>query len=120
MTAGERLRAQAAAGREGVTIAIDLGTAPLTRVAIYALSLPEAERTARRDELHEALERAAARALGRSRASLPKVAAVLDRSYSSAGSTEKRRRPLAVALGASYLLRAASREFRAFWTAPTP
>jgi hypothetical protein len=49
-----------------------------------------------------------------------RVAAILDRSWSTSGSTEKRRRPLAVALGASYLLRAAARDYRAFWTAPTP
>jgi hypothetical protein len=120
MTEGEKLRAQRAAAREGVEIAVDLGAAPLTRLASYALSLPPAERAARRDEIHDALGRAAARSLRRSPAALPRVAAVLDRSRSSAGSTEKRRRPLAVALGASYLLRAASREYRAFWTADTP
>src|SRR5262249_22620153 len=120
MTAGERLRAQGAAAREGVEIAIDLGAAPLTRVASYALSLPAKEREARRAEVHDALQRAAARALRRSPMALPRVAAGLDRSRSSAGSTEKRRRPLAVALGASYLLRAAAREYRAFWTVATP
>lgn len=50
---------------------------------------------------------------------LGRVAAVLDRSYSASGSSEKRKRPLAVALGATYLLRAAAREYRAFWTTPT-
>jgi hypothetical protein len=43
---------------------------------------------------------------------------VLDASFSSSGSSEKKRRPLAVALAASAFLRAASREYRAFWTAP--
>jgi hypothetical protein len=119
MTAAERLRAQRAAEREGVTVELDLGAAPLTRIALYALSLPERERQARRSEVHDALERSAGRALRRHPLSLPKVAAVLDRSYSASGSTEKRRRPLAVALGASYLLRAAAREYRAFWSAPT-
>lgn len=118
MTEGERLRAQREAGRRGVEIEVDLGRAQLTRIAIYALSLPEEARRARREEIHAALERAAARALRRSPAAPGRVAAVLDRSYSSSGSSEKRRRPLAVALGASYLLRAAAREYRAFWTAP--
>ena len=45
-----------------------------------------------------------------------RVAAVLDASYSSSGSSEKRRRPLAVALASSAFLRAASREYRAFWS----
>ncbi|XXY47230.1 hypothetical protein WME91_45225 [Sorangium sp. So ce269] len=120
MTEGERLRLQRAAGRDDVELAVDLGRAPLTRVALYALSLPEKVRRERRDELHAALERAAARALRKSPAALGRVAAVLDRSYSASGSSEKRRRPLAVALGVSYLLRAAAREYRAFWTAPTP
>ncbi|MCA9524176.1 MAG: hypothetical protein KC609_24580, partial [Myxococcales bacterium] len=40
----------------------------------------------------------------------------LDRSYSSSGSTERRRRPLAVALAVSQLLRAASDEYRPIWT----
>jgi hypothetical protein len=46
------------------------------------------------------------------------VAAVLDNSYSASGSTEKRRRPLGVALAAHYLLSASAREYRAFWTNP--
>jgi len=44
---------------------------------------------------------------------------VLDTSYSSSGSSEKRRRPLAVALAAHYLLQAAAQEYQAFWTPPT-
>ena len=40
----------------------------------------------------------------------------IDRSYSSSGSAEKRKRPLAVALGVSKLLAAAAKEYRAFWT----
>jgi hypothetical protein len=47
---------------------------------------------------------------------LGRVAAILDRSFSASGSGEKRRRPLAVALAASQLLRAWAREYRAFWT----
>ena len=50
---------------------------------------------------------------------LGRVAAVLDGSYSSSGSSEKRSRPLAVALAAHYLLRSAATEYRAFWTCPT-
>jgi len=133
MTEGERLRLQRAAGREGVDLAMDLGRAPLTRLALYVLALSVDERRARHEELDGALRRAAARVLRRSPRTpsappaappaappLGRVAAVLDRSYSCAGSSEKRRRPLAVALGASYLLRAAAREYHAYWTAPTP
>jgi hypothetical protein len=76
------------------------------------------ERGARYAELNDALERSARRAARRTPLRLGKVAAVLDASYSTSGSTEKRRRPLGVALAASYLLRALAREYRAFWTSP--
>ena len=49
---------------------------------------------------------------------LGKVAAVLDRSYSTAGSRDKPRRPLALALAVDKLLAAAAREYRSFWTGP--
>ena len=48
------------------------------------------------------------------------MAAVLDNSYSMSGSNEKKRRPLGVALAASYLLRAASQNYQAFWTKAAP
>ncbi|MBM7115484.1 hypothetical protein [Archangium primigenium] len=118
LTAGERLRLQDAATRAEEHLAIDLGQAPLTKLALYVLSLDGETRRARRDELHAALERAAARTLRRASVSLGRVAAVLDNSYSSSGSAEKHRRPLGVALGAHYLLAASAREYRAFWTSP--
>ena len=116
MTAGERLRAQGAAERGGARHAIDLGRVALTRLALYALGLSDDERRERRAELDAALARSAAQVLARAPTPLGRVAAVLDASYSASGSSEKRRRPLAVALGASYLLRAAATEYRAFWT----
>src|SRR5690606_28217651 len=91
---------------------------PLTRLALYALSLSPRARQERRAELHAALVQAVARTLGRAPLSLGRVAAVLDNSYSSSGSHEKRRRPYGVALAAHYLLGAAAREYRAFWTTP--
>ncbi len=120
MTQGEKLRFQQAAEKhDDVDLTIDLGRAPLTRLALYILSLSDEERTARRDELHAVLERSALRALQKTPMKLGRVAAVLDRSFSASGSGEKRRRPLAVALGASYLLRAAAREYHGFWTQPS-
>lgn len=124
MTEGEKLRLQTSAGRrtaksrKGVKIAIDLARAPLTRLALYILSLPRDERIARQSELEAALLASARRALRRAPVQMGRVAAVLDNSYSSSGSTEKRRRPLGVALAASQLLRAAAREYRPFWTSP--
>ncbi|MFO0904832.1 MAG: hypothetical protein U0939_17630 [Pirellulales bacterium] len=117
LTALERLRLQSSADRAGgVELDFDLGRAPLTRLALFVLSLPIAERRERGVELHEALQRSAKRALERVPLQLGRVAAVLDRSRSTFGSREKRRRPLAVALAASYLFRAASAEYRAIWT----
>lgn len=118
LTAAERLRLQGAAAREDGAIALDLGRAPLTKLALYVLSLKPEARRERRDALHAAMEQAAARTLRRASVPLGRVAAVLDNSYSASGSTEKRRRPLGVALAAHYLLSASAREYRAFWTSP--
>lgn len=121
MTFLERLTLQGAAERaEAAPIAIDLTRAPLTKLCSYLLSLPEDERRARQPELLAALRGAAERALRRTPLRLGRVAAVLDRSYSTSGSSEKRRRPLAVALAVSQLLRAASRQYTAVWTTPLP
>jgi len=119
MTAGEKLRLQGVAEQtQGVSLDVDLGRVPLTRLALYLLSLPLDVREARRAELETALTTAARRTVRRAPFRLGKVAAVLDRSYSASGSLEKRRRPLAVALATSTLLRIAAREHAAFWTAP--
>ena len=119
MTASEKLRFQATAERtRGVTIEFDLSTAGLTKLAIYILSLDPTKRADRIEELESAMQRSARRAIERSPLSLGRVAAVLDRSRSSAGSRQKRNRPLAVALAASYLLREASKEFKSFWSLP--
>ncbi|MEZ4361540.1 MAG: hypothetical protein R3B48_15240 [Kofleriaceae bacterium] len=114
MTQEEKLRLQAAAAREETELELDLGRVGLTRLALYLLSLSPAKRAERREELDSALQRSAERALRRTPRQLGRVAAVLDRSYSSSGSSEKRRRPLAVAWAVSHLLRAAAREYRAF------
>jgi hypothetical protein len=116
MTVHEKLRLQKAAEREASTLDMDLGRVGLTRLAVYLLGLPASEREKARNRIEPAFEQAARRALRRTPRRLGRVAAVLDRSYSSSGSSEKRRRPLAVAWAASQLLRAASREYRAFWT----
>lgn len=120
MTAAEKLRYQTAAARtKGARLDFDLGRAPLTRLALYVLSLHKNERLERADELHSAFEKATQRTLSRAPLSLGRVATVLDRSRSMTGSREKRNRPLAIALGSSYLLRRAATEYRAFWTPPT-
>ncbi|MFF2012427.1 hypothetical protein ACFVWY_25550 [Streptomyces sp. NPDC058195] len=108
MTRLERLRTleqRTAANRAGPANAdVDLAAMPLTRLALYVLSLGFEDRRARRAELTGALRAAARRAAGPHAGSWGRVAAVLDDSYSSSGSGEKRRRPLAVALACHFLL----------------
>ncbi|WP_067796774.1 hypothetical protein [Actinomadura formosensis] len=111
MTRLERLRLHKSAD-----VQVDLGEMPLTRLASYVLSLPLDERAERRAELSRALRTAARRVAGAARGSWGRVTAVLDDSYSSLGSGQKRRRPLAVALAAHYLLEALAREFTPLWT----
>lgn len=119
LTAAERLRLQESAARErGAPPPVDLGRAALTKLALYVLALAPEARRERQVELHAALEQAAARVLRRAPSPLKRVAAILDNSYSSSGSLEKRRRPLGVALATHYLLSAAAREYRAWWTSP--
>ncbi|MEV5831394.1 hypothetical protein AB0L25_38090 [Spirillospora sp. NPDC052242] len=111
MTRLERLRLQESAG-----VGVDLGAMPLTRLATYVLSLPLDDRARRRAELTGALRTSARRVAGAARGSWGRVAAVLDDSHSTSGSGAKRRRPLAVALAASYLLEALAKEYTPLWT----
>lgn len=119
MTNHEKLRLQTNAddaGKRGVNLNFDLSRAPLTQLVLYVLSLPISERLDRRDELEAALQASARRTLRLSPLRLQSVATVLDRSYSSSGSEERQRRPLAVALGVHFLLREAVGEYAPFWT----
>ncbi|GGZ20853.1 hypothetical protein GCM10010387_12290 [Streptomyces inusitatus] len=116
MTRLERLRTQAATSAVASAPRADLASMPLTRLALYVLSLSLDERSRRREELTGALRASALRAAGPHAGSWGEVAAVLDDSYSSYGSGVKRRRPLAVALGAHYLLAALAGSYRAHWT----
>jgi hypothetical protein len=118
LTDGERLRLQSTAARHKAgAVAMDLASAPLTRLAIYALSLPRPERKRRREELTGALQAAARRAARRQTGTWGRVVAVLDDSYSASGSGVKRRRPLAVALATHYLLEALAAEYTELWLA---
>jgi hypothetical protein len=119
LTAGERLRLQrASAEKLGSSFEIDLGKAGVTRLALYVLSLPREERLERQAELDEALRRSAGKAASGMDLRLGRVACVLDRSFSSSGSAMKRRRPLAVALGTSYLIDALGDSCQVYWTTP--
>ncbi len=113
LTERERLRV---AGRSD-TVEVRPERLSLTELASYVLGVDTP-----RDEIDWLA--ASARAVLARTGALPltgKVAAVLDNSFSSSGSREKRRRPLAVAWGVDQLLRAGltDHDYRAFWTHPT-
>ncbi|MEM7555201.1 MAG: vWA domain-containing protein [Cyanobacteria bacterium P01_A01_bin.84] len=116
MTLGEKLRFQGTAERNKIEINLDYSRLPLTKLALYILSLPLKTRRNEWHKLNQALEKSAHFILRKFPLKLGKVAAVLDCSYSSFGSFEKRRRPLGIALATHYLLKAASTQYSPFWT----
>lgn len=119
LTRNERLRLQRSAERGGAAAITadehELGRMPLTRLAAYVLALPFDERERRREALTAALRAAARRAAAHHVGDWGRVTAVLDDSYSSSGSSEKRRRPLVVALAAHFLLEALAGDYRPLW-----
>ncbi|MCH7232325.1 hypothetical protein L0U85_15885 [Glycomyces sp. L485] len=119
LTRGERLRLQRSAARVGaIGVAADvadLSRMSLTRLAAYALALPVEELEQRRVELTDALRAAALRVAGLRAGTWGRVAAVLDDSYSASGSSEKRRRPLVVALAAHFLLQELAADYSPLW-----
>jgi hypothetical protein len=119
MTAGEKLRLQDSASKAGTSLTIDPQRLSLTKLTLYILSLDIEVRRDRQVELTSWLDRSASHALQQIPFKLGRVAAILDRSYSSSGSREKRRRPLGIAVAVDALLRQAAKEYQAFWTVPT-
>lgn len=115
LTRLERLRLSGAAERDGLGTDADLAALPLVRVASYVLSLAADVRERRRDELVSALRAAASRAAGTRAGTWGHVVAVLDDSFSSFASPQKRRRPLAVALACHYLLEALAGDYHGLW-----
>ncbi|TWT75248.1 vWA domain-containing protein [Allorhodopirellula solitaria] len=117
MTHTEKQRTQSTAGRLGIDPpSVDMTRTPLTKLAIYVMGLSLEERQCRAVELHDSLRVSAARASRKRPVQLGKVAAVLDRSQSTWGTRERRRRPLAVAVAVHYLLAASTDALRTFWT----
>lgn len=117
MTQAEKLRLQNSASLERkIDLAIDLKKTGLTKLILYCLSLPISERQKRNSELNQAIQASAQRSLSNTAIALNRVAAVLDCSYSSSGSSEKRKRPLGVALAVHYLLQATATHSQSFWT----
>ncbi len=128
MTERERLRLQRASGG---AVALNPARLGLSELCVYLLSLSLDERLPRREEIAGWLAQATAAA-----PALPvlrgPVAAVLDNSYSSGGSEQKRNRPLALAWAVHLLLKRAAEQtqtlqtqtlqtqalYRPFWTSP--
>lgn len=123
MTRGEKLRYLQTAERvstrtKQVKLDVDWQRLSLTRLALYILSLSIEDRKAQFDLFQEALVKSARRICSYAGFKLGKVAAILDCSYSTSGSVEKRRRPLGIALATHYLLQTCADEYRSFWTIP--
>lgn len=119
MTRTERLRLQQSsvrASKSDTPIKFNPATASLTRLCIYCVSLPYAERVERAEELHTMLGESAARFARGHATGLPATAMVLDSSRSSRGSRDKANRPLAVSVALSYLVQALSTTATEFWT----
>ncbi|MFF7698456.1 hypothetical protein [Streptomyces lydicus] len=116
MTRLERLRVQESARATRAEVDLDPARLPLTRLAAYVLGLPLDDRVARRAELTGALRAAARRTAGARAGTWGRVAAVLDDSFSTTGSRQKRRRPLATALACHFLLAELAGSYRPLWT----
>ena len=119
MTANEKLRLQQSAEKAGINVEISPQRLPLTKLVLYLLALELKTRQQKRDELEAIIKTRVSNLLKRSPIRFGKVCAILDRSYSSSGSSEKRRRPLGIVLAIHYLLDRAAEEYSAFWTLPT-
>lgn len=123
LTDRERLRLARRAG-EGM---VDPSRQSLTELASYLLTLPAlspAQATWMPSAARSVLQRSGPLLIGRGTgrasgtAAHGPVAAVLDNSYSSSGSRQKRNRPLAVAWAVDALLREGVGGYRGFWTHP--
>jgi hypothetical protein len=107
MTAAEKMKHLDSASKHGVNIGAEVSSMSLTKLWLYILSLPLEQRREQHDKLSSALRHVATRTWTRASLRLPPTAVVVDASHSMSGSTDKRRRPLAVALGVRSLVRAA-------------
>lgn len=117
MTRGERSRLQRAAAAESVDLGVDLQKMPLERLARYIAGMSVAERRDRRAGLEAALRESARHLANSMTLELPRRAAlVLDVSYSTLGSRQRRRSALALALALPYLVEALGASATLHWT----
>ena len=119
LTQKERLRLEKTLQREKVkTEKLDLKTLSLDRLTQFWLSYSIMERREKLEEFSAAFSDVVQSLLGNRAGQMTRVAAILDRSWSTKGSIEKRSRSLGVALGISQILRQYSQEYLSLWTVP--
>lgn len=119
MTVQEKLRLQNSVKEfKNTKLEIEPEKLSLTSLASYILSLGIEDRISNYDLFDSYLLKASKKIV------FPflktkKVVAILDRSFSSSGSSEKQKRPLAIALAINYLLKELCHTFYPIWTLPT-
>jgi hypothetical protein len=115
MTEREKLRLQE---KSGGKLELNPTRLSLTELCVYLLSMPLEERFGRRLEIEGWLEKSCG--MIKTFPTLTgKIACVLDNSYSSSGSSQKKNRPLALAWAVHVLITQTTRQslpYRAFWT----
>ena len=116
MTLTEKLRYQKSSEENNVKININLEKISLTKLILYILSLKFEERNLRYDELINTINTACEKIIAKDKLILDKTVCILDSSYSSSGSDEKSRRPLAIALGIHFLIKNSCKEYKDLWT----
>lgn len=114
LTDHERLRLQNQAKGLGVKIDLNPRRVGLTQLLIYILSLDLSERQARLSELDSWVETCRQRFIP-GWLGFGRLAVILDNSFSSSGSRERANHPLAIALGAHYLLAPLAKEYQLYW-----
>lgn len=116
MTLNEKLRLQTSSEKNRTTLNLDWEKIGLTQLVLYILSLPFDKRKENYDDFLNKILVSSKKLIAKNNFNLAKTALILDTSYSSSGSSEKARRPLALALAGHFLLKETCTEYKAFWT----
>ena len=117
MTQKERMRLEKTLHREAVkSPKLDLQNLSLDRLTQLWLSYSIKDRKERLNEYRQAFDGVVARLLASRKTKLGRVAAILDTSWSTKGSVEKKNRTLGVSLGVSRILAAYSTAYLPLWT----
>lgn len=110
------MRIQNSVEKEKLTISLDFSKVNYTPLMIYWLSLDKKQRSVLKNKFLLSLDYHANLFKERLRLQNTSIALVLDRSYSMSGSSEKKRRPLAIAFGIFHLLKRLAKSCHTFWS----